>query len=379
VTNQLPAYLRQNDAQIPDFTDRLSANLGSAPPPYLSIQGGRLTLIDSTGATEPVTTVDPKTGIVYLDACIIDAGDHPSKIFFGQAFDPNAQNYSPPKCWSDNGVGPSTACAEPQAPSCAPDPTGVSGCKLAVWGSATSKVTGKGIPACGKYYKLALLVPGDDIQFLLRVPPASLDNLQSYLSKFKGQAIRLKDCITRISFEPQGIGILTFVGVGLIDEATAKQRDEVLLAKKTDGLIGRGDLPRLGGQAALPNLVGSAPASLSAPFASSPVSAPVAAPAGRQEFERPLTSAPIAAAPVLAATEPVTTQSAVPVVVAGASPSAKRRGRPPKTDAAPAPAGEPVAPFRQPAGAGTQAAQFGMVEAPAPHAELEATLKSMFG
>ena len=317
-----------------------------------------------------MTTVDPKTGIVYLDVCVIDAGDHPSKIYFGHAFDPNAQNYSPPKCWSDNGIGPSTACAEPQAPSCSPDPTGTTGCKLAVWGSATSKVSGKGIPACGKYQKLALLVPGDDIQFLLRVPPASLDNLQAYLTKFKGQPIRLKDCITRISFEPQGVGILTFVGVGLIDEAVAKQRDEVLLAKKTDGLVGRGDIPRAsaltGTSTLIPSPAASSPAQIPAPTASSPVSAPVeqpsplpVAPAQSAETTRPASSATIETAPAQ---------------------TTRRRGRPPKTEAAPAAGGEPVAPFRQAAPEATQAnGQFGIAQAPAPHAELEATLNSMFG
>lgn len=352
----VPDYLKNDN--LPDFTDRLLDNLGTFSPPYLSIQGGRFTLFDSTGASEPVTTVDPKTGLPYIDCCIIDANDYPSKIYFGHAFDPGAQNYSPPKCWSDNGIAPSVRCSEPQALSCAPDPEGRTGCKLAVWGSAVSKVTGKGIPACGKYQKLALLLPGDDIQFLLRVPPNSLDNLSNYLGKFKGQPIKPRDCLTRISFEPQGIGTLTFVGVGLIDQPTAIMRNEVLLAKKTDMLVGRGDVPR---QAALP-----------APESARPLPAPTTS-----------TSAPIVAAPVSVVTEPATTQSAEPVAVAAGT---RRRGRPPKVDPVAAQTGEPVAPFRAPAtetatiAQGSNAnGQFGMASAPAPNAELEAALKSMFG
>lgn len=369
----VPDYLKNDN--LPDFTDRLLGNLGTSSPPYLSIQGGRFTLFDSTGASEipmkidPVTKqevpmVDPKTGLPYLDCCIIDANDHPSKIYFGHAFDPGAQNYSPPKCWSDNGIAPSVSCSEPQALSCTPDPEGKTGCKLAVWGSAVSKVSGKGIPACGKYQKLALLLPGDDIQFLLRVPPNSLDNLRNYLGKFKGQPIKLRDCLTRISFEPQGIGTLTFVGVGLIDQPTAIMRNEVLLAKKTDVLVGRGDVPRSGGQAALPVPEAARPLALTEPVA------------------------PVAAAPIPLQTAPSLAPAPVAVSpVPEAAPATRRRGRPPKAESpAVATSGDPVAPFRQPAavealpnGAGSPAASgFGIAQAPAPNAELEAALKSMF-
>jgi hypothetical protein len=356
---QLPIYLQNSN--LPDFTDRLGANLGTGTPPYVSIQGQRFTLIDSVGDTEPVVTVDPKTGVPYLDCVIIDAGDHPSKIYFGHAFDPGAQSYSPPKCWSDNGVAPSVNCSEPQAFSCAADPTGVHGCKLAVWGSATSKVTGKGVPACGKYQKLALLIPGDDVEFLLRVPPNSLENLRAYNNKFKGHAFTARDVITRVSFEAGGIGTLTFSGLGFIDEATAKQRNEVLLAKKTDALVGRGDKPRESVTSVnLPSLGGPAPnAAVSVPTVSLPASVPV-------ETASPLSAQPaVTSGPV---TAPNTT-----------APSGRRRGRPPK-EAAPAAETAPVAPFRQPAEGGQAPnGQFGMAPAVAPNPMLEAAIKSVFG
>jgi hypothetical protein len=348
---QLPDYLQNSN--LPDFTDRLGANLGTGTPPYVSIQGQRFTLIDSVGDTEPVVTVDPKTGVPYLDCVIIDAGDHPSKIYFGHAFDPGAQSYSPPKCWSDNGVAPSVNCSEPQAVSCAADPTGVHGCKLAVWGSATSKVTGKGVPACGKYQKLALLIPGDDVEFLLRVPPNSLENLRAYNNKFKGHAFTVRDVVTRISFEAGGIGTLTFSGLGFIDEATAKQRNEVLIAKKTDALVGRGDKPRVLA-IAVQSTGDQSPLALGAPpahIASSPASVPV-------ETASPLAALRLPPAPAS---------------------TGRRRGRPPK-EAAPAAETAPVAPFRQPAEGGQAPnGQFGMAPAVAPNQQLEAAIKSVFG
>lgn len=366
----LPEYLKNTG--LPDFTDRLGANLGTGTPPYVSIQGQRFTLIDSVGDTEPVVTVDPKTGVPYLDCVIIDAGDHPSKIYFGQAFDPGAQSYSPPKCWSDNGVAPSVNCSEPQAVSCAADPTGVNGCKLAVWGSATSKVTGKGVPACGKYQKLALLIPGDDVEFLLRVPPNSLENLRAYNNKFKGHAFTVRDVVTRISFEPGGIGTLTFSGLGFIDEVTAKQRNEVLLAKKTDALVGRGDKPRVLA-VAVQSTGDQSPLALGAPpahIASSPASVPV-------ETTSPLSATNVAAAgTVIPPSAPSAANAEVP---ASTGAPTRRRGRPPKVDPA-AVTGNPVAPFRQPAEGGQAPnGQFGMAPAVAPNSQLEAAIKSVFG
>jgi hypothetical protein len=364
-TINLPAYLQNSG--LPDFTDRLGANLGTGSPPYVSIQGNRFTLFDSVGDSEPVTTVDPKTGVPYLDCVIIDCGDHESKIYYGHAFDPNASSFAPPDCWSDNGIGPSINCSVPQAPSCTPDPTGVNGCKWAVWGSATSKVSGKGIPACAKYQKLALLIPGDDVEFLLRVPPNSLENLRAYNNKFKGRPFTARDVVTRISFEAGGIGTLTFAGLDFIDEATAEQRNAVLIAKKTDALVGRGDKPRQSGGQPVPLAVsralelGAPPAHIASSLAS----------ASAQEQTSPLsTSAPPAAtsgpAPAASTTAP------------SGAPPARRRGRPPKVDPA-ATAGDPVAPFRQPEPAPQSNGQFGIASPPAPNADLEAALKSVFG
>lgn len=372
---QLPAYLKSSTA--PDITDRLGANLGTAAPPYVSIMGGRFTLVDSAGDTEAVTTVDPKTGVPFLDCAIIDAGDHASKIYFGQAFDPNAQAYSPPKCWSDNGVAPSVNCSEPQALTCAADPEGKHGCRLAVWGSAVSKVSGKGIPACGKYQKLALLIPGDEMVFLLRVPPNSLENLRAYNAKFKGQPFSVRDVVTRVSFEQQGIGTLTFYatpfdqGGGFIDEATAVQRNGVLTAKKTDALVGRGDVPR-GGLLAGALALGAPPAHV--PPVQLVNAVPFAEPHGA-----PLE--PAAPAAITAATAATPTAATTPA----SANTARRRGRPAKTDSAPPAAqGEPVAPFRaaEPVAAPNGAAppgQFGMAAAPEPNPELAAALKSVFG
>jgi hypothetical protein len=345
---QLPAYLQT--VGLPDFTDRLSSNLGTRAQPYLSIKDDRLTLVDSNGDTEPVLTRDEKTGDPYLDCVIIDAGDVASKIYYSRAYEPGSDSYSPPACWSDNGIAPSISCNEPQAVSCMPDPEGKHGCKWAVWGSGRAREGSKVVPpACSKVQKIAILVPGDAVQFLVRVPPGSLDGLSAYNAKFKGHPFTMRDVMTRISIANK---TLSFKGLGFIPEEVAKQRNAVLMAKTTDALVGRGDKPREAAPAPL--------TSLPAPTASSPASAPAGSVSG------PL----FAGNAGETATAPL--PSAVPVAAATSAPTRRRR----KTADAPAPAepngAAPVAPFRQ-------EAQHGMASPAAPNAELEAALKGVFG
>jgi hypothetical protein len=237
--NQLPAYLQQY--QAPDIASSLSANLGSAMPPHVSIGGGRFTLIDAGNNEIPVPTFNPQLG-VYLDACIMDVNDNISRIYFVGSYDPNQEGVRP-DCFSDNGIAPSISASSPQANSCMADPTGVNGCKWAVWGSKIN-ANGKGVPACSSKQKVALLVPGFQTLFLLAVPPNSHGPLREYTEKCKGHGINMANLITRISFVPGVQGTLQFQAVGYIDEPTAKLRQAAYAEKKTDALVGRTDMPR---------------------------------------------------------------------------------------------------------------------------------------
>ncbi len=359
---------------ISNFTDRLGANLGTRAQPYLSIEGDRLTLVDANGDTDPVMTRiekgqakgDEQPGDPCLDCVIVDGGDHPSQIYYGRAYDPKAETYSPPMCWSDNGVAPSVNCSEPQASRCEQDPTprtipglpgegGHGGCKWAVWGSGRAAPGSKVVPpACSKYQKLAIMIPGDDIQFLLRVPPNSLVQLDRYNTKFKGQSFSMVDVVTRISIRDK---TLHFSGVRNANDAEKAQRDAIWAAKKTDALVGRGDKPR---QAAAPDPTWSAISGTKSP-------APIASLAASAFVEQP---------DPLFAGNAAGTSTPPPPAAAPAAPSSaptrRRRGpgRPPKEEAPPTNGSEAptAAPF-----------PHGMAQAQEPNADLEASLKSVFG
>lgn len=357
MTNQLPAYLQQRQSK--GLAQDLIANLGTGSPPYVSIANNRFTLIDSAGAEEPVATYDPKTG-PYLDCVVVDSNEHMSKVFYDKAFDPNANQYEPPACFSDNGIGPSRSASKPQSTTCA-------ACPNAVWGSKVSAVSGKGLKACHDTQKLAIMIPGDDVVFLLRVPPNSLSNLRGYTSKFVGQQIDISDVVTRISFVSQGT--LQFAATSYIDEATYKRREAIATSHGTDVLVGRTDMPRTD---ALP--ASAAPAQLTAPeqqvqqpspFVSAPAATAAAQPS--QINTAPVSSALGAAAP----TEPATRKR-------------RQRNTSPAADPAPAANTAPaMAPFRpqaeQAAAQAAQPANFGIQQPAEAPSEVNNMLDSLFG
>jgi|HubBroStandDraft_2_1064218.scaffolds.fasta_scaffold00003_26 hypothetical protein len=353
---ELPAYLQNDGEQF--AVDTLTQNLGVGMPPYVSIAENRFKLVDGAGDEEPITTVDPKTGIPYFDACIIDWNEHPSKVFFSRPYDPN--DPSPPDCWSDNGVAPSINAASPQHATC-------DGCPKAVWGSATSKVSGKGVPACNKTQKLALALPDDDVVFLLRVPPNSLENLRAYTKKFQGQKVSVASVMTRISFEKGVIGTLTFAATAYIDQKMATFRNKIRAEKGTDAMVGRTDRPRLTAGEPVKQVAGG-PLSPGGSAQNAASQSTTTAPAQTQ-----------IAGPVQAASPSSPPQAGEP------APTGRRRSRP---KAEPAAGGLPdpnaQAPFRPTPPPGGQAAPspaaggFGIQNGAAPDAAITAELDALF-
>lgn len=393
--NQLPAHLQNRQSRAIGQTIR--NNLSKNNPPHLSIEGGRFTLVDAAGNESPVPTYDPQLG-PYIDVNIIDANEHVSKVYWGanNQYNPNAQSFLPPLCYSDNGVGPSRGSAEPQAPTCLQCPHGV-------WGSATSRITGKGIKACQDLQKLAFTYAGFQMVFQLRVPPNSLKNLGAYQSSLGG--VDISDLVTRISFVPGIQGTLQFQAVNYIDEATAQVREQALSTNATDNLIGRHDAvhPGAAAQGFQPAIVhGNTPErQLPAPAAQAPQQVgfqqqPQAVQAAQQNQPGVLQGAQQASPPSVvsrqgfvpaAAPQPAgsaTTSAANAPSTATTSSPARGRGRPRNN---PAPAQQPApqqtiqAPFPtgqatpQQAGPG---ANFGIVQGVPPNPELSAALASVF-
>jgi len=337
----LPAHIANRQGRK-SIVAAVSAGLGSASPPYVSIKGGSFTLVDANGEQEPI---DSK----YLDCVIFDVNETVAiqRVFWGKdkPFDPNSDSYQAPVCFSDNGVGASVNAQQPQSTNCQT-------CPQNVWGSAISKVTGKSTKACGAIKKVVVLVPGYDMPFLLRVPVMSHDNLRAYSSKFQGQQFDVSDIYTRISFVHGQVGQLDFNPIPSnapwISEADAKKIEDMLAKHVTDSLVGRGDTP-VQGQLAAPVQAQALPSTVAA----------VPEPLQRMANQ---------------ATEATPFQQ----------PAKPKRTRQPKAEPAAVPAGdESIPPFlrreAQPAQAPTQKNTGIVTDAPAPSAELDAALANVFG
>jgi hypothetical protein len=238
LTQNLPDHLKQY--QTRDIAVAALANLGSSMPPHISIENNRFTLIDAANNEIPVPTFDPQTG-PYLDAAIIDVADVMSRIYFADNYDKKAEGKRP-DCFSDNGIGPSTASSNPQAPTCA-------ACPRSEWTKINAN--GNKVPWCTHKYKIALLIPGFDTLFLLAVPPNSHGPLREYLATCKGNGINPANLVTRLWFVSQGtLGFVPRPGgpaMAYIDATVAQLRERAYAEKKTDALVGRLDMARPAG------------------------------------------------------------------------------------------------------------------------------------
>lgn len=371
--NQLPDYLQNRQSR--GLAERVSQNLGTSSPPYLSLKDNRFTLVDAAGNEQIIPTyeMDPNKLLrgqapgPYADIVIIDVNNHVSRIFYDQDYDPTAQSYQPPACFSHNGVGPSKLASSPQSPTCA-------ACPNAAWGSATSNVSGKGIPACAQYQLVAVLVAGHDMPFLLRIPPNSLKNYRAYAEQFRGRDFDMDTVLTRLSFVSQGT--LVFIPSGWPPQQMIALSDKLYAAKATDAMIGRLDVP----------IQGMLPA---------PQTPPQTQPVGfipPQTTPQQLFGAqPAASQP----TPPAAPPTATPATASPSSSAPGGRGRRRNTAAAAPPAQpqqlqapfmEPqpqVAPqptFTQPSAQPNSPAQtFGMAPGVPPNAEVTNMLDNLFG
>jgi hypothetical protein len=251
----LPAHLQK--AQLPRLSDRATEGMGSAMPPHISIRGNSFTLVDAAGDQ---TDIDTK----YLDVAIIDMAEVMSKLYYGKDWTDDSND--PPICWSANGIGPSKEAMTPQAPTCQQCPNNIRG-------SAVSKLSGKPIKACRDEKWLAVIIDGyKDLIFQFRVTPGSFKNWSAYSEKFKKQPFDIRDVITRMQFEKDKNGVLTFTPANWLTPDMTALRNKLVTSKATDGIVGRLDQPI---------------AALAAPAQAQQALPPAAPPSGQAEQAKP--------------------------------------------------------------------------------------------
>ncbi len=221
--NQLPAHLANLPAS--GLAARAAEGIGSALPPHISIRGNQFTLVDAAGNKQTAQTT-------FLDVCIADISDVMCKQYYENDWSPDSDD--PPACWSANGVAPSVEAVSPQAARC-------DQCQWNVRGSDVSRLSGKAIKACRDEKWLAVLVVGVPMPLQLKLTPGSFTNFRGYVEMFKGKPIDMCHVFTRLQFEADKNGVLTFTlsPEGYIDAKMAAFYMQVLGAKASDVLVGR--------------------------------------------------------------------------------------------------------------------------------------------
>lgn len=232
--NQRPAYLQ--NIGTPDLAERAAEGIGSSRPPHLVTGNNAFVLVDAAGNEQRAQTT-------FLDVCIADVSDVMCKMYYGDENGPKKwapDSTDAPACWSANGVAPSADAISPQSARC-------DSCR---WnrrgeGGAVS-MDGKPTKACRDEKWFAFLIAGVQFPIQYRLTPGSFTNFRAYTEVFKGKAINMSQVFTRLAFEPDTNGVLTFAvsPTGYIDEGTAGLYLKVKEAKAADVLVGRTDRPR---------------------------------------------------------------------------------------------------------------------------------------
>lgn len=215
-----------------DFTSSLLQGLGGSAVPYISIKDDRFAFVDEGGERTPHPTFT-------LKVIIIGSNQGVSRVYWGRPFD-GVENDEPPKCWSDNQIGPSSMSPEPQHLTC-------SGCPKAQWGSAVSNMTGKGIPACSERKKIAVIVPEHNSEqvWLLTLPPTSRGNFGAYIKKLAshsmgGRQVQAFDVVTELSIEGKE---LQFKPAQQVTPEAQERIIKIWKEGKTKEITGANDVP----------------------------------------------------------------------------------------------------------------------------------------
>ena len=133
-----------------------------------------------------------------IEVIIVKSSSAVSKIFYKGGY-VDGSNMAP-DCWSSNGIVPDAGAQNKQHATCA-------NCPMNAWGSRVTD-SGKNGKACADSRRVAV-VPMNDIEndmfggpMLLRIPAASLKDLQAYGKLLDSYGYPYYACATRIAFDP---------------------------------------------------------------------------------------------------------------------------------------------------------------------------------
>ena len=180
----------------PPEKDDLSSGI-AAGYSVISVKG-KVWTVKYRGGEEKLMRPDGSGPVNGIEVVIIGASKYVAKTFYAAGYTEGGAER--PDCYSNNGVAPEPDSPSLQSQTCA-------ACPRNVWGSKSSEVTGKPGKQCQDNKRIAI-VPLQDIPckifgggMLLRVPPASLQELAQFGQKMHQMGYPYYTFGTRISFD----------------------------------------------------------------------------------------------------------------------------------------------------------------------------------
>ncbi len=170
-------------------------------------------------AVKDPTTGDPVASIL---AVVVKASSRISKLFYDKRYQEGDD--AAPDCFSLDGLFPDPSVQKPPHTACAT-------CPKNAWGSRVNE-SGQKLKACSDHKRIAI-VPYPDLDnqgngpMLLRIPPASLQNLATLGTQLQSMKIPYQAVVVKISFDHElAYPKLTFTPVRALtrEEATVVRR-----------------------------------------------------------------------------------------------------------------------------------------------------------
>lgn len=185
-------------AQFRDLFGETSDDLGAGIPQSYDIVSfkGKVWRIRHKGENKPV--LDPSTGdpMSSLFAVIVKSSPAVSKLYYKNTY--TEGDDGAPDCFSLDGIKPDSSVQQPPSSACA-------GCPMNAWGSKLT-TNGQKLKACSDHKRIAI-VPFPDLgnqgngPMLLRIPPASLQNLAALGNKLASLKIPYQAIVVKMSFD----------------------------------------------------------------------------------------------------------------------------------------------------------------------------------
>jgi hypothetical protein len=191
--------------------------------PSIRIRNGKFRLKES-GSDDVVLKPSDLVKGMYLPVIIVGVRGPMNKAYYATKFDPNQDEPSTPDCFSFDGKTPDPAVKNPVCASCAACPMNAFGSGRNAAGQPTK---GK---ACADSKVMALLYKGT--VYSMKVPPASLKNLATYLRELDRHGVPYPYAVTHMGFDEESeYSVLTFQ-VGQFAQAEHLQKIEEFVSSR---------------------------------------------------------------------------------------------------------------------------------------------------